>query len=220
MKKCVILFLALAFAAGAAELPLKLSLLENDILWVRASSVTGNFTEQLRSGQPTNKLSGLVLDLRFADGTNVVAGDYFTNRKPALVILVGRQTRGAALALAGQLRQAGDGIVIGAPNEAGTLSPDLMVSVPADEEKLFWENPFAQTATNAAAVSSTNNLLALVDHTSEAELVRKRVKDGDDDEVFTPTPRAPMAKPVIRDPALARAVDLLKALAALRPSQG
>jgi hypothetical protein len=61
--------------------------------------------------------------------------------------------------------------------------------------------------------------MAFVDHTSEAELVRKRIKDGDD-EGDVATPRAEPLQPVIRDPALARAADLLKALAALHPAQG
>jgi hypothetical protein len=57
-----------------------------------------------------------------------------------------------------------------------------------------------------------------VDHTSEAELVRKRVKDGD--ETDAASPRAEPPQPVVRDPALARAIDLLKALAALHPARG
>jgi hypothetical protein len=44
------------------------------------------------------------------------------------------------------------------------------------------------------------------------------VKDGDEDDAATP--RAEPSQPVIRDPALARAVDLFKALAALHPARG
>ena len=68
-------------------------------------------------------------------------------------------------------------------------------------------------------MSATNELLAFVDHTSEADLVRKRIKDGEDDGEAT-QPRVEPPQPVIRDPALARAVDLLKALAALHPARG
>jgi hypothetical protein len=53
---------------------------------------------------------------------------------------------------------------------------------------------------------------------SEAELVRNHVKDGEDDEIQPTTRTEP--PPVIRDPALARAVDLLKALAIVRPARG
>jgi hypothetical protein len=57
-----------------------------------------------------------------------------------------------------------------------------------------------------------------IDHTSEADLVREKIKDGDEDENTAPVRVAP-AKPVIRDPALARAVDFLKALAVLQPER-
>ena len=51
------------------------------------------------------------------------------------------------------------------------------------------------------------------------EAICWRVKDGDDDGSVS-TPRADPPQPVIRDPALARAMDLLKALAALHPARG
>jgi hypothetical protein len=59
-----------------------------------------------------------------------------------------------------------------------------------------------------------------VDHMTEAELVHRKIKDGEDasDEMLSPRPAPP--QPVIRDPALARAVDLLKALAILQPVRG
>ena len=82
------------------------------------------------------------------------------------------------------------------------------------------DNPYARPAAKTPrALSGTNSLLAFVDHTSEAELVRKRIKDGDDDGSAT-MPRVEPAQPVIADPALARAVDLLKTLAALQKSRG
>jgi hypothetical protein len=54
--------------------------------------------------------------------------------------------------------------------------------------------------------------------TSEAQLVRERSKDGDADDNFAPTLRAAPPQPVIRDPALARAVDLIEGLAVVRES--
>jgi hypothetical protein len=56
-----------------------------------------------------------------------------------------------------------------------------------------------------------------VDHTSEADLVRAKVKDGSQDEdskTFRARPEPP--RPFIRDPVLARAVDLIEALAIVR----
>lgn len=220
MRRCAILFLATALAAGAAEPPVKISVLDGAVLCVRASRVPENVREQIRAAAPTNHLSGTVLDLRFADGAATNAADYFTRRKSPLVILVNSQTRGAAAALAAQLRTADAAVLIGSTNPPGLLSPDIAVATDLDDEKKFQDNPFFTNAANpAGALSATNNLLAFVDHTSEAELVRKRIKDGDDDGDIT-TPRTEPAQPVIHDPALARAVDLLKALAVLHKPRG
>jgi len=48
--------------------------------------------------------------------------------------------------------------------------------------------------------------------------VRRRLKDGEDS--MADAPSAAPEQPVIRDPALARAVDLFKALAVLNKSRG
>ena len=220
MKRCAIVFLAAALAAGAAELPVKISLLENNVLYVCASRVPENVTEQIRAAAPTKRPVGTVLDLRFADDAATNAAGYFTGQKSPLVILVNSRTRGAAAALAAQLRVTAAAIVIGSTNPPGIISPDIAVAVSLEDEKKFQENPYFKIAAGRlGALSGTNNLLAFVDHTSEAELVRKRIKDGDEDGEIT-TPRAEPSQPVIADPALARAVDLLKALAALHKARG
>jgi hypothetical protein len=222
MKRYVLLFLAIALSAGAAEPLLKISVLDNAVLFVHASRMPENITEQIHAAALPSHLTGTVLDLRFADGAETNAADYFIQHKSPLVILVNSQTRGAAAALATQLRASASAILIGSTNSAsaGNLSPDVVVAVSADDEKKFQDNPFFKTATGpSGSLSSTNNLMAFVDHTSEADLVRKRVKDGEDDgSVLTPRPEPP--QPVIRDPALARAMDLLKALALLHPARG
>jgi len=110
-------------------------------------------------------------------------------------------------------------IVIGSTNAPAGLAPDLVVAVSADDEKAFQDNPYLKAVSSPYGSIPATNLIAFVDHTSEADLVRKRVKDGDDDGSVS-TPRADPPQPVIRDPALARAMDLLKALAALHPARG
>ena len=224
MKRCVF-FLAAWFAAVVvrAETPaVSASFWETNLLCIRASQVTTNFVAQLRASQPPGRLTGTVLDLRFADGGRGdadAAEKWFASKKTPLVILVNSQTRGAAAALVTRLRASLAAIVIGSTNPPGFISPDIAVAASLDDEKKFQENPFFKAAANRiAAVSATNNLLAFVDHTSEAELVRKRIKDGEEDGDAT-TPRAEPPQPVIRDPALARAVDLLKALAVLHQSR-
>jgi hypothetical protein len=214
--------LAAAFSIGvissAAEVaPLAATVLESDIVCVRASRVPGDFAKAVNDAQPTNNFSGLVLDLRFADGGNAAPTNNFSTRKNVpLVVLVNGQTRGAAADLALKLRAAGRAVIIGDTNVTGSITPDITVAVTADDEKRYLENPFARPAAKSSVTN--NDLLPFIDHTSEAELVRRRVKDGDD--TAAEAPRDEPAQPVIRDPALARAVDLLKALAALHPPRG
>ena len=223
MKKYAVLWLAvcgLVVAGHAADAVPVVSILESSVLRVCASRVTENFAGQLRAAAPTNQISGTILDLRFADGDNAAAAvDYFSTKKSPLVILVNGQTRGSAAVLVTQLRAAGEALVIGNTNAAGILQPDIAVAVGTEAERTFQENPFADLAADGtAALSATNDLLPFIDHMSEAELVRNHVKDGEDGGI-QPTTRA-AAPPVIRDPALARAVDLLKALAILKQSRG
>jgi hypothetical protein len=100
------------------------------------------------------------------------------------------------------------------------VHPDIAVNVKPAEEAVYLKNPYALLATNnPEGDESTTNFVPYVDHTSEADLVREKIKDGDEDENTAPV-RAVPAKPVIRDPALARAVDFLKALAILSPARG
>jgi len=221
MKKNVTLFLAMmaTLAALADEPTLKVSVLDNAVLCLRASRVPENVTEQIRAASVPRHLTGTVLDLRFADDAATNAADYFIHRKSPLVILVNGQTRGPAAALAAQLRASAPAVLIGSTNSLDNLSPDIIVAVSADDEKKFQDDPFFKTASGPFDRMSATNLLGFVDHTSEAELVRKHVKDGEF-EGDTSLPRAEPPQPIVRDPALARAVDLLKALAALQSARG
>ncbi len=249
MKRCLILFAALlaATAPALADSPaVTASIWDTNVLCLRVSQVTPDFPKQLRASQPAGRTTGTILDLRFADGdsgSEDAAVKLFSTNKMPLVILVNSQTRGAAAALAAQLRATAAAIVIGSTNPPGKVSPDIAVATSADDEKKFQENPLAKTSANQpGALSATNNLLTLVDHMSEAELVRKHLKDGEEEAESVPPPqldaapfvaakndapdggpaasRAEPPQPVIRDPALARAVDLLKALAVLHKARG
>ena len=220
MIKCAILLLALTPPVFADSPALKMFPVENNLLCVRATDISDNFAAQFRAAAPTNTVSGLVLDLRFASGTNQTGiADFLAAKKIPLVVLTDAQTQGAAAVLAGQLHSAGAVVIACGTNVMAKNFADLRVPLTVEDEKRFLENPF----TNAASVSSgklsgTNSLMFYVDHTSEAELVRKRVKDGEEDGANTP--RTEPAQPVIHDPVLARAVDLLKALAFLHRTRG
>ena len=202
--------------------PVSASVLENNVLRLRIQHLTDNFAAEYLAVQPTNQPSGIILDLRSADGEKNAApsaGDFFAAKKLPLVILVNGQTYGAAAALAADLRLAGDGLLVGSTNFTGPARPDIAVTVAGADEIKFLNDPFFNPApAKTVSLSATNEFFPFVDHTSEADLVRKRVKDGDDDD--TATPRLEPSQPVIRDPALARALDLFKALAALHPARG
>ena len=212
--------MVVAATAGADSPAVVASIFETNVLCIRASRVTENFPEQLRASQPAGPTTGTILDLSFADGENggaKAAVELFSAAKSPLVILVNGQTRGAAAELAVQLRAAKAGVIIGSTNDR--IQPDIAVAVRASDESLFLKNPYATPApTPAAALSATNSFVPYVDHTSEADLVRRRVKDGEDTNDASSTPREEPGQPVIRDPVLARAVDLLKALAILKPA--
>jgi hypothetical protein len=200
----------------------KSAIFEKNVLYLRVGNVGKNLAEEIQSAQntlmATNKIIGTVLDLRFADGDDAdsakAAADLLASEKLPLAILVNGETRGTATDLAADLRAARAGLIFGGATK--NLQPDVLISVNAEAEEKFLKNPFgtlAQSETNST--SSTNDLLPFVDHTSEADLVREKIKDGDEDENSAP-PNAELQKPFIRDPVLARGADFVKGLAILR----
>jgi hypothetical protein len=270
----------------------KSAVIESNVAYLRIGRVAGNLANELsaayRALTTTNKIAGIVLDLRFVGGDDAASAqataNLFASKKivaGSLVVLVNGETRGAAETLAAALRHAGAGLIIGNPTAgeaatfkefplrngerlriattpvksgngpaipSGGLQPDIAVTVSGDDERAFWENPYAslaQDASNARMV--TNSLLPFVDRISEADLVRQRQKDGKligasgfhardmdlpgpgsirspsgdnaGDEDSAPAQAAEPQKPVIRDPVLARAVDLVKGLAVVRESR-
>jgi hypothetical protein len=221
----------------------------------------------------TNKLKGMVLDLRFASGTNHqavidVADAFFPANKlvakvngtekrssgnavldqTPVAILVNRKTQDAAEVLAASLRAGKVGLLLGAPT-AGALSlyrdiplsngqilrvakgeiqfddgsvmpfngvvPDIKVNASLLDEQLYLADAYKQLggdgSTNKAQAPVPTRLI------NEAELVRRH-KEGlnPDVDVVPAKPDAANAKTLVRDPALARALDLLKGLAMVR----
>ncbi len=90
--------------------------------------------------------------------------------------------------------------------------------------------PYGTGFTNEpAAGAGTNDILDYIDHTTEADLVREKIKDGDQEGDFVSplvtAPQGPLSPNetgpqggFIRDPVLARGVDFIRGLAALRLS--
>jgi hypothetical protein len=226
------LFVLAASVLFAAQIPLRAaadlvrsSVLEGSVAYLRVGDVGKNLTQEIQSAQTsltaTNKIAGFVLDLRFADGTDLqsagTSAELLARQKLPLAILVNGGTRGAAIELAKDLRAAKAGLIFGISTE---IKPDIAVTNAAGDEKKFLENPYAVAATgDTNSPPATNNLPVYVDHTSEADLVRARIKDGDENTPVVAARSSEPPAPVIRDPVLARAVDLIRGLAIVRPAK-
>lgn len=261
---------------------IKSAVLESNVAYLHVGKVGDDLANQLKNSYhamtSTNKIVGMTLDLRFADGNDyaaaVATADLFVTRKmpllrwgkqmeesqPAgdpipgpLMVLVNSQTTGAAEALAAALREADAGLIIGNPTAGlamttmdfplkngeqlriatspvklgngavvSQVSPDITVTVNPADERAYIKNPYQALAREEdSAAISTNDFLSFVDHTSEADLVRDKLKAGDDAGPSASVPGKTPAKPVtvIQDPVLARAVDLIKGLAIVHESR-
>lgn len=118
----------------------------------------------------------------------------------------------------------GDGSVLAAQG----VKPDIQVDVSGRDERSYYDDAFKEIspvgrASTASTLSATNdsngtNRTARRTRFNEAELVRER-KEGTL-EVEEPSGSESEAEPVlVRDPALARALDVLKGLALVRQSR-
>ena len=265
----------------------------DEIVYLRVARVGEGLAQAVHGAfdslASTNKIKGLVLDLRFADGGDYAAAtavaDLFLKadrplldwgqgtarakeKKEAVIkapvaVLVNRQTIRAAEALAGILREAGVGLVLGnrtageamitqdftlkdgqrlriatAPVRLGDgttlagqgIKPDIAVDVTPQEERLYFADAFAEinraglaagTPLSTNAVSGTNRATRRPRY-NEAELVRER-KEGLNPDIEPPQVRekdkeSEPEQAAVQDPALARALDLLKGLAVVRRS--
>lgn len=228
----------------------------------------------------TNDLKGVVLDLRFAGGRDFAAaarvadlflpggrpvldwgeGPFISSAKThtstnALVVLVNRQTRGAAEAAAAALRQTGTALVLGAttageaslyrdfplssgqklslaviavktgdgePVPATGVIPDIVVNIRPEVERGYLADPFGVVRPASAATSQTNQIVSSVrvrKRLTEADLVKAKqsgrpLESASEATHPTATPTEPQK--IVRDPVLARALDLLKGLDVMR----
>lgn len=132
----------LAVAHADAPLVSKTNLLEDDIAYLRVSRVTDGLAGAVSAAfqilSASNRLKGLVLDLRFADGEDFAAAaavaDLFIPKERSLLdwgsgavkstpkpdalrlpvgVLINRETTGAAEALAAVMRDVGAGLLLG-----------------------------------------------------------------------------------------------------------
>jgi len=151
-------------------------------------------------------------------------------------LVIGSNTAGRAtlgreypLQSGGRLRIATAEIKVGygAALSAQGVKPDIQVAVSAADEKVYFADAFKilpQPTSLAASVdASLSNITASETsrpgrrRLTEADLVRERREElNRDSETTAPARRVEPDKPVVRDPALARSLDLLKGLAIVR----
>jgi hypothetical protein len=214
--------------------PLKSGVLENNVTYLRVNDAGKDLADQINAAESTltvsNQMAGTILDLRFATGEDAAAiqatANLFAAKKLPLAILINGETRGSAEQLALNLHDSHAGLIFG--SATAKLQPDIAVTVNALDEKKFLEDPYLLlvptplnlTTNSEGTTNNNNNFTAMIDHTSEADLVRQKIKDGEGEEDTMPATRPLLAQPVVRDPALARALDFLKALAVLEPKRG
>ena len=125
---------------------------------------------------------------------------------------------GEKLRIATSQIKLGDGTAL-----ARGLKPDITVDCNLADEKMYLENPYmslhsAAVAQNAGAANAAQMPRR---PTNEAELVReRRAEESDDSEASgqIDQPAAVPVRPVIADPVMARALDLLKGIAVLQES--
>ncbi|MFO1488911.1 MAG: S41 family peptidase [Verrucomicrobiota bacterium] len=261
----------------------KPTLFEDSLGYLRINGIQETLAGELRSAQEnlsvSNQLKGLVVDLRYAKGTNYSAAlatlALFASKSSAtldwgrgsqeakaasgtisapVILLVNGETSGAAEAFAALVHETGAGLLIGSRTaghallsqdfplsngatlrvataqvklnnqDLGPVQPDIMVNVSAKDELAFFADAFALlTRTNSPA--GTNRVAAAGRRMrlTEAELVRAHkqgLNPAEDEDGYVNTPREvkPDA-PVVSDPVLARALDLLKGLAIVRQTR-
>jgi hypothetical protein len=156
-------------------------------------------------------------------------------REMGSALLVGKRTAGKAVMAheyslkdGSKLRIATGNVRVGENTSLTSegITPDIEVDVPAQSERAYYLNPFyapgqagslavvgASAAASRTGSGGTTNRPVRRPRLTEAELVRER-------QAGTNRETAPVETeaegPVVRDPSLARALDLLKGLAVVR----
>ena len=231
------------------------------------NGVAAAITTALDAVQSSNRVEGLVLDLRAAQGDGYRAAaevaDRFATRQGVLlrwddveistsqldrrgepiVVLVNSETAGAAEALAAALRSSGPAVLLGqqtaghayamrsfpiddrvelriasapvlvggAESLVSGVRPDLETASPPDQERVWLDDPYRDLGgTNIALAGRPRPRL------DEAELVRRHeglTNRAGDARIEA---RSPAPETALRDPALVRALDVLKGVMRVR----
>jgi hypothetical protein len=153
-------------------------------------------------------------------------------REAGAALILGHRTAGQAMIAqefalknGDRLRIATEPILLGDGSAMSVdgVRPDVVVEVNPAEERLYYLDAYRLLGQGGiqSSVGGQTNLAARAtrrNRYTEAELVRDRREGTNADAEPRPVREPEPEKPVVRDPALARALDLLKGLAVVRRS--
>ena len=123
---------------------------------------------------------------------------------------------GQRLRLASGMVRLGDGTAL---TGAG-LKPDVSVEVKSDEERAYLADPFTDLAPLAPPKAGAGAVAAARRRMNEAELVRRqREGQNTEEDDFAGPGGGDKNRQIMRDPALARAVDILKGIVLLKAAR-
>ena len=150
-------------------------------------------------------------------------------------VLIGARTAGQAhvfkefnLANGQRLRIATGQVQLGTGKSlsAGGVAPDIEVTLKSEDEKAYFTDAFKLLSKPTAQLKATNTPVQIGStnrdrrRVNEAELVRiqreGRTSNEEDLTAAEPPPPEDGSEPLVRDPALARALDLLKGIAIVK----
>ncbi len=116
-------------------------------------------------------------------------------------------SNGQLIRIASKPVQLGDGTPIA---RAG-LPPDIQIATTAAEDRKYLADPFGEASTGSTGTPAPRRRV------TEADLVRQRREGVPLQQIITgPTDQASEATPTLKDPALLRALDMLKALSVVQ----
>jgi len=188
-----------------------------------------------RASATTGQITGPVVVLVNPETRGAAEALAAVLRHHDVALLIGRNTAGDAhltrdftLSTGHRIRLAVAPVKVGRGDPIPTtgLKPDIRVEVTSEQERLWYQDPYAQlpSPTLAAAPEPTSGAESGASSTNrparrrltEAELVRM-MREGETPELGLSAGRTAAAEgPTLRDPALVRALDLLKALSVVR----
>jgi hypothetical protein len=212
------------YAAAAAVADLFLSKPQRLLDWgkgfeeaKRKSSVLPGPLAVLVNGETSGAAEALAAVLR-ESGAGLILGSQTAGR--AAVMRDFPLKNGQRLRIATTPVRLSDGSAVAADG----LKPDIEVTVTAEEERAYFEDAYAvlpKLNLLADAGLSLSNPSATTNRPprrriNEADLVRERREGTDADEDVPSARESETVRPMLRDPVLVRALDLLKGLARLR----